>query len=220
MKTVILTICLAISSLLRADTLSDVRSALQSLKGQAPLSLRVERHTWDRENGKDRSEQETFGLEDGPKGLRRTDGKALPGGDLKAENLTRAHLNLLELLRNSSVIDEHPGLLDGKPVRKLCLSLLPEKDLKEPSSKVKFKKCSMELTLWIGPDHFPLAMDMHIEMEGRAMLLMKFSTKVLDHRRYEKIKDRLVVLEVSSEGQFKGMGQDGAGREILRCAIQ
>jgi|GEM_PF-4791136 len=220
MKALLFSVLAAVSCLLRGDTLSDMRCALQALKGQAPLSLRVERHTWERRNGKDQAGHESFELEDGPKGLRRTDGKALPEGGDKAEEWTRAHLQLLKMLMLASVLEDKPDTLDGRPVRKLRVSLMQNLNAQtEESGKVKFKKFNLEISFWVGPDHLPLAVDKQMEMEGKAAFLFAFSSEGQDHRRYLKIKDRLVMAEANQETQIKAMGQDTIEREIVRCTV-
>ncbi len=220
MKKILVAALLGVPGLLRADTLSDMRSALQALKGQAPLSLRVERHTWEREGGKDESGHENFELEDGPKGLRRRDGKALPDGEGKAECWTRAHLELLNLLQLATVLEDKPDMLDGCPVRRLRVSLLQNLNAQvEESGKVKFKKFNLEMTFWVGPEHLPLAADKQMEMEGKATFLLTFSSKGQEHRRYQRIKDRLVMVEANQEAQIKAMGKETIEREIVRCTI-
>ena len=52
---------------LQADSLSGLKRALQTLKGQTPISLRVDWSTWMRENGKEQSFHDVFDLEDGSK---------------------------------------------------------------------------------------------------------------------------------------------------------
>jgi hypothetical protein len=220
MKAFACALCLCVPALLRADTLSELRSALRSLQGQEPVALRVERHTWKREEGKDTSGHEVFELEDGPKGLQSRDGKPLPGGDLKAEHLTRAQAELLDLLDQAVVIEERPDLLDGRPVRRLKVSIPLDTGDKTKTEKAKFKKFSLELNLWLGPDLLPLAVDKRMEVEGRVLLLMKFSVQAMDHRRYQRHKDRLVLMEASTEAQFKGMGKEGAEKELLRSTLK
>ncbi len=220
MKKILVAALLGVPGLLQADTLSDMRGALQALKGQTPLSLRVERHTWERKDGKDESGHENFELEDGPKGLRRTDGKALPAGEGKAECWTRAHLELLELLQLATVLDEKPDLLDGRPVRRLRVSLLQSLDAQMgESGKIKFKKFSLEMTFWVGPENLPLAADKQMEMEGKATFLLTFSSKGKEYRRYQRIKDRLVMVEANQEAQIKAMGKETIEREIVRCRV-
>ena len=220
MKTIQVLALLAAPCLLGADTLSDLRSALQALKGQAPLSLHIERHTWERKNGKDQSLHESFDVEDGSKGLRRMDGKALPECDGKVEQWTRAHLELLNLLLLATVLEDKPDVLDGHPVQKLRVSLLSNLNAQaETSGKVKFKKFNMEMTLWVGPDHLPLVVNKQMEMEGKAALLFTFSTKGQEHRGYLKVKDRLVMVEANQDAQIKAMGQDTIEREMVRCTV-
>lgn len=221
MKVILVAVLLTFPCLLQADALSDMRSALQALKGQAPLSLRVKRYTWKREKGKDHSMNECFDLEDGPKGLRRTDGNPLPDGDWNADGMTNAHLGLLNLLMLASVVDETSDTLDGHPMRKLRVSLLGDREgsLDDKSGKGNLKKFLMELTIWIGPDHLPVAVDKQVEIEGKATLSLTFSSTAKDHRRYMKVRDRLVLVEASSQAQAKAMGLDTVRREIVHCTI-
>lgn len=213
--------CLTLPSLLQADTVSDLRSALQALKGQTPLSLHVERSTWKRVSGKDQSEHDAFQLEDGPKGLRRTDGKSFGEEDTKPENWARAHREMLDLLSMTSVLDEKPDTLDGRPVRRLHVGLLGDKGTpSEASEKGKLDKFVLEATFWIGPDNLPLAVDKHVEVAGRAGFFLKYSSHVQDHRRYLKVKDRLVLVEATREAQVNGLGQDTLIREVLHGTVQ
>lgn len=213
--------CLALSWPAQADVVSELRNALQALKGQTPLSLRVDRYTWKRINGKDQSAQNSFLLEDGPKGLRRTDGNPTGEDEIRAETLTQAQRELLDLLSMTSLRDETPDILDGRPVRKLRVSLNKDKGTaKEAAGQDKLDKFILEATLWIGPDNLPLVVDKRVEVAGRATFFLKFSSNTQDHRRYQRVKDRLVLVEATREGQVKGLGQDTVMREILRVSVK
>ena len=124
------------------------------------------------------------------------------------------------MLLLASVLEEKHDVLDGRPVRRLRVSLLQNLDSQvDESRKIKFKKFNMEMTFWVGPDHLPLAVDKQVEMEGQSTFLFSFSSKGKEHRRFLKIKDRLVMVEATHEAQIKAMGHDTVEREIIRCTF-
>lgn len=219
---------------LRADGLSDLKAALQRLKGRGPLAAQAQVQTWSREGGK-KAEPKVGGatvrLEDGPQGLKlgwtpaqlerlaNPKGKKAKDGDAEALNsldagealrLLRAAEDLLGELEEASPIGEQAEPWEGRPARKLTLAMSLGQD--EEERKV-FKEAKSVAQIWIGPDGVPLAMVHQLDLKGRVMLI-SFEVHTKIHRRYQTHQGRLLLVKEDKEVSGSGMGKTGEGRTL------
>ena len=226
--------CLAPAA--RADGLADLRAALARLSGHAPLKATVEVHGWRRSGeGADLQERQasvTLGLEDGPRGLQPVYGRELFARldaearaaikDRKAakpvsEVLEHTNVEELRLLASaapaiardvdeSAFKGESADTLDGRPVRKLVfergIDTLADGDRKYA------REFESVLTLWIAPDGTPLASRRHLQLAGRAFVVVTFQQRDDDDRSYAVLGDRLVTMRHDEKGHAQGAGEN------------
>lgn len=221
---------------LRADGLSDLKGALQRLKGRDPLVAHAEIHTWSR-SGKKGAEpvqgSATVRLEDGPQGLKlgwtpaqlerlaQTKGKPAKDGEgsaLKALGLEealrlmRAAEDLLSDLEEATLVSESVEAWEGRPARKLVLNLSLGMD-KEDRGPIK--EARSVATLWIGPEGAPYAMTHQLDLKGR-VLLIRFEVHHAAQRRFQVHQGRLLLVHEDRTDSGSGAGEKGEGRTLLK----
>jgi hypothetical protein len=219
---------------LRADGLSDLKAALQRLKGRGPLAAQAQVQTWSREGGK-KAEPKVGGatvrLEDGPQGLKlgwtpaqlerlaAAKGKKAKDGETAALNsldaaealrLVRAAEDLLGELEEASQLGEQAETWEGHPARKLTLNMPLGQD--EEDRKI-FKEAKSVATVWIAGDGTPLAMVHQLDLKGRVMLI-SFQVHTKAQRRYQAHQGRLLLVKEDKEMSGSGMGKSGEGRTV------
>lgn len=222
-------------SVAHADGLGDLRAALARLQGQAPLKASVQAHDWRRTGeGKDAKEtqgQATIGLEDGPRGLQplyshdllaRTDAesraaikdKSAPKplsqalgqlGFNELRTLSSAAPALQREIEDAAFKGETPEPWAGKPARKLVFESGVD-SLSEGDRKY-VRDYKLVLSVWIGADGTPLASLRHLDLSGRAFVVVSFEQHSDDQRSYAVAGDRLVVLTDEEKGSAKGAGE-------------
>ncbi|HJV89238.1 MAG TPA: hypothetical protein VJ623_02950 [Holophagaceae bacterium] len=221
---------------LRADALSDLKAALEKLKGHGPLTAQAEVHTWSRDGKKGAEPVQgnaMVRLEDGPQGLKlgwteaqlariaQAKGKKGPDGEgaaLKALGvdeglrLMRAAEDLLGDLAEATFVSEAPEAWEGRPARKLVLKLSLGTD-KEDMGPIK--EAQSLATLWIGPEGIPYAMNTQLDLKGR-VLLISFEVHQSAQRRYLVHQGRLLLVQEDRRESGAGAGQKGEGRTILK----
>jgi hypothetical protein len=219
----------------RADGLGDLRSALARLAGRAPLKADVQVHDWRRTGeGKDAKETQglaTIGVEDGPRGLQplyshellaRADAESrVAVKDKKAPKPVAQALGQLGFAELRALASMAPVLqreIDdavfknesadnwaGKPARRLVfegtVDSLAEQDRKYVR---EFKSV---LSVWIGADGTPLASTRHLELSGRAFIVISYELHSDDQRTFAQVGDRLVALTDEEKGHAKGAGE-------------
>ncbi len=232
----------------RADGLADLTAALARLQGQMPIKAQVESKTWRREGeGKEAEEdsgQVTVAVEGGPAGLQVLYSKELLAkveaeqrakvkdpktktptgfalGEMKATEL-RAMVSAAGAL--SREIDEavfsgeKMDSYKGKPARLLSFTLsldkVPEKDRKY------VKKFDGGIDVWIAADGTPLASQFHIDVSGRAFVVVSFTQKTDETRQYGVSGDRLLLLRKESRSATSGAGEKVESRIIKTSQLQ
>lgn len=218
---------------LRADGLSDLKAALQRLKGRGPLAAQAQVQTWSREGKKAEPKVggTTVRLEDGPQGLKlgwtpaqlerlaAAKGKKAKEGETAALNsldaaealrLMRAAEDLLGELDEATQVSEQPESWEGHAARKLTLAMSLGQD--EEDRKV-FKEAKSVAQVWIAPDGTPLAMVHQLDLKGRVMLI-SFEVHTKAQRRYQAHQGRLLLVKEDKEVSGSGLGQTGEGRTL------
>jgi hypothetical protein len=219
--------------LLRADGLSDLITNLKRLDAKELVRLKIDEDSTESEDGKDRHEQRSVQLEDGPAGTRVLQdsasgsakkvkhdvqmGSEKAKGDSSWRRQVRAHQDLLEELDRAKLLEDRPDVLDGQPMRRLRLSL--DLDLDEDARK-HVKQASHEAILWLGPDGLPVAMQRDLEIRVRALAFIHVWTKISSWNRFKRVQDRLISTEARDTVEGKAMGRAFSAREITLCAVQ
>ena len=218
-----------------ADGLGDLRSALARLVAQSPLKASVQVRDWRRTGeGKDAKEtqgQATIGLEDGPRGLQPSFGHdLLARADAEARAAIKdksaakpvaqalGQLGFAELHALASMAPvlqremddavfkgENADAWAGRPARKLVfegsVDSVPERDRKYVR---EFKSV---LSVWIGADGTPVASTRHLEVSGRALIVVSYELSSDQQRTFALAGDRLVALTEEEKGHAKGAGE-------------
>lgn len=232
----------------RADGLADLNAALARLQGHAPIKAQVESKTWRREGeGKEAEEdsgQATVAVEGGPAGLqvlyskdllakveaeqrakvKDPKGKTPIGfalGEMKASEL-RSMVSAADAL--SREIDEavfsgeKMDSYKGKPARLLSFTLsldkVPEKDRKY------VKKFDGGIDVWIAADGTPLASRFHVDVSGRAFVVVSFTQKTDETRQYGVSGDHLLLLRKESKSAMSGAGEKVESRIVKTLQLQ
>ncbi|WP_243384221.1 hypothetical protein [Geothrix alkalitolerans] len=220
-------------ALLRADGLSDLKAALKGLPAPAKVTVKVEAESLERESGKDRTERRTTVVEDGSEGTRILEDSRAAATPAKAKGGTRAPgaakkgsgefhdelrpaEGLLEQLEKARLLEERAEAYEGRPARRLRLAM--DLDL-DADARSHLKKADYEATVWIGSDGLPLAMDHHIEVRARVLLLASVWTKVDIRRRFQRAQNRLLVLDEHADVQGAALGKSFSAKETTRCTV-
>ncbi|MFL6698607.1 MAG: hypothetical protein ACJ8GJ_15690 [Vitreoscilla sp.] len=219
----------------RADGLSDLRTALARLPGQAPLKAGVQAKDWRRTgDGKDAKEtqgQATIGLEDGPRGLQplyshellaRTDAESRAAIKDKsaskplAQALSQLDFDQLRAMASAAPAlqreiedaqfkGESPDSWAGKPARKLTFE--GSIDRLSESDRKYVRDFKLQLSIWIAADGTPLASERRYDLSGRAFVVVSFEQHSDRQRSYAVSGDRLVATSDEEKGHAKGAGE-------------
>ena len=218
-----------------ADGLADLRASLARLQGTTPLKASVDAHDWRRTgDGKDAQEHQgsvTIVLEDGPRGLQplygrdllarsdaelRTAVKDKKAGKPIEQTLGQLGIAELRLLASaapalSREIDEAvfkneaPDTLDGKAVRRLVFET--GIDSVSDSNRKYVREFKSVLTVWIAADGTPVASNRHLDVSGRAFVVITFEQHDDQSRSFAVVGDRLVAVRDDEKGSAKGAGE-------------
>jgi hypothetical protein len=112
---------------------------------------------------------------------------------------------LLRLLDNSKLLSDVQGTWAGKPARVLVVRV-PDRLDKDDAGKVKITE--NKLTLWLGSDLVPLAVE-HLYNAKFSFLIFKGETKEKKSWHLARVTDRLVRTRFESTQNSSGMGQKG-----------
>ena len=121
---------------------------------------------------------------------------------------------LLRLMDDAKVVADGPGTWAGKPVRVVILRLA-DKVGKTPG---KVTISENKLTLWLGPDHVPLAAE-HIRHLKFSFLVFKSETKTKRSWHFARSGDRLVRARYEATESSSGMGQKGTDVTVATVRI-
>ncbi|MCS6912150.1 MAG: hypothetical protein RMK29_21630 [Myxococcales bacterium] len=229
----------------RADGLSDLRRALEPLRGEGPIRARLELHLW-RQITEDRQPvasqaRTTVRLEQGPEGLRLTflpehlraaveeSRRQLEDPDRQAP--VRSVLRAIEPDEVTEMLDFAPVLLrylnymellgdeqdtfDGRPARMLRVKIAP----RLPSNIQKYiKSIEFDARIWLGPDGVPLGFRNNLVYRGSRMLI-SFDGLFKDERTLQRVGSRLVVVRHVHEEGFSTLGQRTQSRRMATLAM-
>ena len=229
-------------SVLHADTLSDLKTALATLDVSEPVKARVEIGSIQR-NGDDSKEDRHSPavaalVEDGPQGLTITWDRALlqaAGTEMQAKDKdpnqstpTRSSMDelkptalndylnapatVLRLLDQARLVEEKPDTWEGRPARLLSFEMTPP--LSDKDKKI-IKAAEMTARLWLGADGLPVALETRFHAKGRALLVISFETTQSEEFRFARMGRRLVVVRHLVEIQSSGGGQNGMKHSLV-----
>ncbi|GAB3256858.1 hypothetical protein [Chitinimonas naiadis] len=228
-----LLLCASLTS--RADGLADLKGALSRLQGQTPVSGSLEVKSWRRtgegKEAQDKQGQANFSVEESSRGLQILYGKDLlsraeaearaRSKDKKSKtptlyalgeidntelrNMTTAAAALTRELEDAVFKTEVAEAYNGKPARKLSFEMPLEK-LSEENRKY-VRKFETTLDIWIAADGTPLASSLHVNVSGRAFVVITFEQRSDEERRYAVVGDRLVLVRKEEKGMASGAGE-------------
>jgi hypothetical protein len=221
----------------RADTLGDLRTALQSLHGQMPLratyarqSARSGEHAYKSAAAVDvRVDGEGLTITfpkplveqlstQSPEYEAKNDTSAVHAADVSPTNVTQL-LNyapaLLRRLDGAKLLQERQGTYGGQPARILVVSV-PQRGHVPKMVKVN---ATETLTMWLGADHLPLA----VQSEGKfsaGILFLKAEGTMTESMSLLRRDDRLVVARRQEESQSSGFGMSEHRNETESIALK
>jgi len=238
-----LLVCLCLP--LRADGLSELRTALQKLHGAEPVKAALEYDYW-RQTTEDKKPvvsqgKATAQIEDGAQGLRITWARPLlqqAAQESKAQNQqpdrptpTRTALRgvdvvevaedldqaeaLLRDLDQAQLLEERPEPWQGHPARLLLLKVSPNL----PGSQKKYlKELKVDAKVWIGADGLPLAYASTVSYKG-SRFFISFEGASSQERRFAHVGGRLVAVRTTSEDRSAGMGMSTLNKKVTTFTI-
>jgi hypothetical protein len=199
------------------------------------LRASVQAHDWRRtgegKSAKETQGQATIGLEDGPRGLQplyshelleRADAEARAAvkdksaakpvaqalgqlGFAELRSLSSAAAVLQREIDDAAFKGESAGNWAGKPARRLVfegsVDNLPQQD------REYVRDFKSVLTVWIAPDGTPLASTRHLDLSGRALVVISFEHHSDEQRSFAAVGDRLVTTSDEEKGHAKGAGE-------------
>lgn len=233
--------------LLQADSLSDLKGTLAHLNGQEPVKASVDYQFW-RKQGEEKNPSITQGrattfVEDGPQGLKLSWSRAVIQAaqqeakaqvkDPEKKDATRQAIQGLRALRVSDYLNGAEDLLQtleqgqltgetsevwqGKPAKLLQFKIAPK--LSKQNQKY-VKELEATAKVWIGTDGIPLASETQMHMKGRAMLVISFEQREKEAFRFDRVGNRLVVVQHSKESSGSGGGERGESKTIVTLHLQ
>lgn len=242
-----LALLFAATALLRADALADLRSGLLKLNGGDGVKATLDVQYW-RQVVDDKKPVVTQGrasaqVEDGPQGVRigwsrgllqqvQAEARAqaldpersVPtrlamdsvGAVGVSEYLNYAGPLLRELERaQAKVQEERQEAWNGKPARLLVLKLEP----RIPSNQRKYiKDLKVDARLWIGPDGLPLAYSSSVKFKG-SRFFVSFEGGNAEELHFTRSGNRLVAVQVSSDNQNSGLGQQSQRKSTTTLTL-
>jgi hypothetical protein len=198
------------------------------------LNASVQAHDWRRTGeGKDAREtqgQVGIGLEDGARGLQplyghdllaRVDSESRAAvkdkaagkpieqalGQLGFKELRAMSSSAPTLLREideAAFRSESPDAWNGKPSRRLVFE--GNADNMPPDQRKYLREYKCVLTVWVGADGTPLASTRHVDLSGRAFVVVTFDQHSDQQRTFALAGDRLVTIAEEEKGHTNGVG--------------
>jgi hypothetical protein len=225
---------LLLASPARADALTDLRAALEALRGSAPLAasatIRIASTTEDDDVERKEEGEVTVDIEDGSGGLSIRYPKALLDRLEREAKATRADpektaparsaVREIDSILASSLLNHAPALLgrleaaelveqksvalDGAPARLLVFRVTPRMSA---SAKKRIKSAEVLLRVWAGPDGLPRAAELTEKIHAK-ILIMSFHHDGKSSWTFERASDRLLVRSYRDENSDRGFGQN------------
>jgi hypothetical protein len=232
----------------RADAQADLRGALARLAGDVPVKATLEISSTKRHGeGKEaveRTGRAAIQVEDGPRGLQlrygadtlsRLDAEARAKGKdpdattptidaLKEVDATdvlplvAAARALVRQIDGATFKGERPEAWRGQAARVVSFAIPMETLSKEQKKYVK--KFDGTLDVWIAADGTPLASAQHVNVSGRALVVIGFEAKDDLQRTYAVAGDRLVVVRDERHSVSSGAGEQGDDRVLKTLALE
>ena len=246
MKSAIVVLLAAAS--LRADTLTDLRSAVASLRGTTPihatLDFTLSRKSSGRFANSSINGNISIDIVEDPAGLRMTFTPALlqrasreaaeHDADPRKTAPTRSANNETQTTDVADAIDFARPLLqllaigrrdaetrvtrDGRPVRLVVLKLTP-KFPPEATSVWHVKFTEDRLNLWIGDDNLPVAAE-RVRHGTAGFLFLHGEMNSRDAWTFIRSGDRLVVTRYETSFVASGFGQTGEGKNVQTITVR
>lgn len=236
-------VCLCLP--VRADGLSDLRAALQKLKGTEPVRAALEYDFW-RQTTEDKKPvvsqgKATAQVEEGSQGLRITWARPLlqqAAQESRAQRQqpdqptpTRTALRgvdvvevaeslnqaeaLLRDLEQAQLQEERPEPWQGHPARLLLLKMTP----RLPASAKKYlKELKVDAKVWVGADGLPLAYASSLSFKG-SRFLISFEGGNSQERQFSHVGGRLLAIRTTSEERNAGMGTSTLSKKVTTLTV-
>ena len=229
---------------LHADALTDIRTALRALGGTTPIRATYEIQRAENDEGKFSNEKSsgkaTVDIEADASSFRlvvprqmleqvareldaRAKNPDLPTPTERALNQITNVIaaesvdgagSLLRLMDDAKLVSDAAGTWGGKPVRVVILRVA-DKIGKTPG---KVTIAENKLTLWLGPDHVPLAAE-HIRNGKFSFLIFKTEMKSKRSWHFARSGDRLVRARYEALETTSGMGQKGTDNTVATVKV-
>jgi hypothetical protein len=228
-----------------ADPLTDVRSALGRLQAREPIRATVELQRSVNNEGKLGNEKSAgkvaVEIDADSRGVRVLYGRPLleqiereaaakrrdpkqdtPVGDalrdidaLSATEAVDFAPKLLRLMEGATVKEDRAGTFGGKPVRVVILRLVDD----PPESSVgKVTVLENKLTLWLAPDHMPIAGE-HSRQVKFSVLVIKGEAKSKESWHFNAITDRLIPVRHEVSSAASGLGSKGQMNAVATVRV-
>jgi hypothetical protein len=241
-----LLVFLAAAGTLRADSFTDLKTAVAALRGTAPIRATIEMQRVDLDKGKKPPETVAGSavvdaLVDGD-GLHVAYAPALLAkvADEQAKRQANPDLHaptaraiaelgplpiaerldfgrrLAGLLSRSELVSEKRLVYEGRPARLLALKV------KNPAPKTSIGHVEIvedSLSIWIGDDHIPLAAQRTERYTG-GILFLKIEIKQANRWTFMRKDDRLVATRSEAKNAQNGFGENSEETEIITVAIR
>lgn len=112
--------------------------------------------------------------------------------------------NLLRKLDGAQLVEEREDTLDGQKLRLLVLKLQPKLTAQD---KKYVKQTESTARIWVGEDGLPVASESHFFVKGRAFLVVTFDSYEDSRLRFAQVAGRLVVLHHEKTNGGSGGGE-------------
>lgn len=230
-------------TLVRADTLSELKQKLDSVVSTEPVTVAVAFESSRQEkNGAAPTPQAlTLIATDGPDGLqlrwpRDIVAQAMEKGEgpqagkpsgmretMDGLKPTEVHeyLNiagsLREVLAYAELTEERTDTWQGRPARRLALKLNPPLS-KEDRKYVK--ELTATATLWLDDDGWPIAAERQLVVKGRALLVITFEQNEHESFEFARVGKRLIAVKHDKSSHGSGGGESGGRKTTATLRLE
>jgi hypothetical protein len=133
---------------------------------------------------------------------------------IEASEALDAAPTLLHMLDDAKIVEDRGGTLGGQPVRVVIFRLADKRD----SDVGKETILENKLTIWLGPDHVPLAAE-HLHSAKYSFLIFKGESKSKRSWHFAHVGDRLVRVRHEMSDSGSGMGQKGSSSQVATLRV-